>query len=55
MRDGVPRRYVRCSLCDEWYDRNGDCAKMHLHSEPQSGAPRLLKPLRVASGTGRVN
>lgn len=31
---------VRCSLCDEMYDPNGDRAAMHAHPEPQSGPDR---------------
>ena len=26
-----------CSLCDEWYDPQGERAAMHQHPEPQSG------------------
>ena len=35
-----PKSWRRCAMCDEWYDPNGDRAKMHEHPEPQSGQPR---------------
>lgn len=29
--------WYRCAICDEWYDPNGERAKIHDHPEPQSG------------------
>jgi len=31
---------IQCAMCDEWYDGNGERAKVHLHPEPQSGPAR---------------
>lgn len=35
-----PPGWLCCATCDEWYDPNGDRARMHLHPEPQSGPAR---------------
>lgn len=40
MKNWTPKGWNRCPMCDEWYDPNGDRAKMHEHPEPQSGPPR---------------
>ena len=38
--DGTNR--VRCSMCDELYDPNGERAAIHDHPEPQGGIERDL-------------